>query len=33
VFKNFQEDDPDFLKKMLDQDLEFGKLDRLTKNP
>ena len=31
VFKDFQEDTEDFLRKMLEQDLAFGKLDRLTK--
>lgn len=33
VFKNFQEDTPDFLMKMLEQDLKFGKLDKLCKTP
>lgn len=32
VWKNFQEDDPEFLMKMLEQDLAFGKIFRLTKS-
>jgi hypothetical protein len=33
VFKKFQEDTPEFLMKMLEQDMIYGKLTKLTKTP